>query len=311
MPKISVIMPVYNTKPKHLEQAIVSVLSQTFIDFEFLILNDSPDNNVLDNMVASFDDKRIKYIKPEHNLGIAEAHNALLREAKGQYIAVMDHDDVSLPMRLHLLKRKTIYHPENHEQIQASLLFNCPIHHPSVMIRKKILEEFNITYDKRFISLNDRKLYLDISKHAKLHNLQDVLYKYRIHPMMTSKVRRQEIMNEQLEYRETLLTQYGVNFSEEEKQILNSYVFNGRCHIKSVAVLDKIRSVLEKLEQGNKSTGFSNNEAFQDICSTYLIKRCKNAALKGLVSSKRILNKTTLPVEVPVWLSLFNRIRER
>ena len=50
--------------------------------------------------------------------------------------------------------------------------------------------------------------------------------------------------------KETLLTQYGVNFSEEEKQILNSYVFNGRCHIKSVAVLNKIRSVLEKLEQG-------------------------------------------------------------
>jgi hypothetical protein len=210
-----------------------------------------------------------------------------------------------------LLKRKTIYHPENHVEIQASLLFNCPIHHPSVMIRKKTLEEFNITYDKRFISLNDRKLYLDISKHAKLHNLQDVLYKYRIHPMMTSKVRRQEIMNEQLEYRETLLTQYGVNFSKEEKQILNSYLFNGRCHIKSVAVLNKIRSVLEKLEQGNKSTGFSNNEAFQDICATYLIKRCKNAALKGLVSSKGIVNKTTLPVEVPVWLSLFNRIRER
>ena len=112
MPKISVIMPVYNTKPKHLEQALVSVLSQTFIDFEFLILNDSPDNNILDNMVASFDDKRIKYLKPEHNLGIAEAHNALLREAKGQYIAVMDHDDISLPMRLQKQYDYMESHPE-------------------------------------------------------------------------------------------------------------------------------------------------------------------------------------------------------
>ena len=62
-PKVSVLTPIYNTDVCHLRECIESVLNQTFSDFEFIILNDSPENKALDALVASFDDTRIRYVK--------------------------------------------------------------------------------------------------------------------------------------------------------------------------------------------------------------------------------------------------------
>ena len=85
MPKISVLMPIYNTPKEYLKEAIESILNQTFTDFEFLILNDSPDNTELDKIVASYKDKRIRYSKNEKNLGITPSRNKLIDIAKGDY----------------------------------------------------------------------------------------------------------------------------------------------------------------------------------------------------------------------------------
>lgn len=98
MPKVSVLMPVYKTDEKYLRGAIESVLRQTFSDFEFLILDDAPEDS-REDIVKSYKDKRIKYIKNETNLGITPSRNKLIELAKGEYLAVMDHDDVSLPER--------------------------------------------------------------------------------------------------------------------------------------------------------------------------------------------------------------------
>ena len=97
-PKISVLMPVYKTDKRHLKEAIESILQQTFSDFEFLILDDCPEDS-REDVVKSFNDKRIKYFKNEKNLGITKARNKLIDMAKGEYLAVFDHDDLSMPTR--------------------------------------------------------------------------------------------------------------------------------------------------------------------------------------------------------------------
>ena len=101
-PKISVLTPVYNTKPDALRAMIDSILSQTFTDFEFLILNDSPNNTELDNIVMSYTDKRIRYMKNDCNMGITKSRNKLIDLARGEYLAIADHDDISMPDRLKL-----------------------------------------------------------------------------------------------------------------------------------------------------------------------------------------------------------------
>lgn len=98
-PAISVLMPVYNSE-KYLNEAIESILNQTFVDFEFIIINDASNDNS-ENIIESYQDSRIKYFKNEKNLGVAKTLNKGLKLAQGKYIARMDSDDISLPERLY------------------------------------------------------------------------------------------------------------------------------------------------------------------------------------------------------------------
>ena len=100
MPKVSVLTPIYNTEPEHLRQAIESILNQTFTDFEFIILNDRPWNTEIEDIVLAYKDARIKYVKNDKNIGISKSRNKLLSLASGEYLAIFDHDDISLPTRL-------------------------------------------------------------------------------------------------------------------------------------------------------------------------------------------------------------------
>ena len=99
-PRVSVLTPVYNTNIEHLRQCIDSILNQTFTDFEFIILNDSPENTELESEILSYTDKRIKYYKNDTNIGISQSRNRLLQLAHGEYLAIFDHDDISVPERL-------------------------------------------------------------------------------------------------------------------------------------------------------------------------------------------------------------------
>ena len=80
--KVSVLMPVYRTKESYLRTAIESILNQTFQDFEFLILDDCP-NDTREDIVKSYHDSRIKYFKNNKNLGITPSRNKLIELAQG------------------------------------------------------------------------------------------------------------------------------------------------------------------------------------------------------------------------------------
>ena len=100
MPKVSILMPTYKTHPQHLRETIDSMLGQTFTDFEFLILDDCPSDTTVEEIIKEYNDKRIKYLRNDHNMGISDSRNKLIDLASGEYLAVMDHDDISLPTRL-------------------------------------------------------------------------------------------------------------------------------------------------------------------------------------------------------------------
>ena len=100
MPKVSVIMTVYNGE-RYLQEAVDSILVQTFKDFEFIIVDDGSTDNTAE-VLADCKDPRIKVVKQEHQ-GMAQGRNRGVEEACGEYIAIMDADDVSLPERLEVL----------------------------------------------------------------------------------------------------------------------------------------------------------------------------------------------------------------
>jgi len=110
MPKVTVLMPVYNAE-KYLKEAIGSILGQSFSDFEFLIINDgSTDSSV--KIIKSYDDPRIRFIANEKNLGVIPTLNKGFALAQGEFIARMDADDISLPKRLELQADFMDKHPE-------------------------------------------------------------------------------------------------------------------------------------------------------------------------------------------------------
>lgn len=98
MPKVSVVMPVYGVE-KFVAAAIDSVLSQTFTDFEFIIVDDcSPDGSLA--ICQSYKDPRMRIVSHENNRGLAGARNTGIRHAHGEYIALLDSDDMWLPEKL-------------------------------------------------------------------------------------------------------------------------------------------------------------------------------------------------------------------
>ena len=205
MPKISVIMPVYNTKEEYLREAIESVLAQTFTDFELIIVDDASTSNI-DTTVHSYQDQRIQYYRLEVNQGAAAARNYALSKASGEYIAFMDSDDVSTPDRFEKQLAFFSQHPEigclgsqakiigddkdnfifpkiyGHEAIEAFLIFKgCAFCHSTVMLRKEILDKNNISYKNQYVPAEDYALWLDLVGNTKFAILKEKLLFYRFH----------------------------------------------------------------------------------------------------------------------------------
>src|SRR2546428_1522930 len=97
-PGVRVLMAVHNGEP-HLRAAVESVLAQTYPDFELLIVDDGSTDGSAD-VVRSYEDRRIRLLENERNLGQIPSLNRALREAHGEYVARLDHDDLCLPERL-------------------------------------------------------------------------------------------------------------------------------------------------------------------------------------------------------------------
>lgn len=99
-PLISVLMPAYNAE-KYIKEAIESILNQTFSNFEFIIIDDGS-IDATEEIIKSFKDSRIVYIKNEKNLGLIKTLNKGISIARGEFIARMDSDDISMPQRFEL-----------------------------------------------------------------------------------------------------------------------------------------------------------------------------------------------------------------
>lgn len=202
MPKISVIMPVYNTDKQYLREAIESVLQQTYTDFELLLIDDGSSVDI-EGIVSAYSDSRIKYFKLLKNHGAAYARNFGIKKSSGEFIAFLDSDDIALPERFNIQvcffennqtvdcvgsdvliipEGKKLQFPIQHDDIIIFLLFKgCAFTQSSVMIRKKILIEHNIYYKEEYVPSEDYAFWLDLIGVCNFANIDEILVKYRWH----------------------------------------------------------------------------------------------------------------------------------
>lgn len=209
---VSVIMAAYNSE-QYIRNAIESILRQTFTDFEFLIINDGSSDKTL-KIIKSYNDIRIKLIDNNKNLGLTKSLNIGMALAKGQYIARMDADDVSMPERLQkqvcfldnhedvgVVGSNMLYFgdrdaktnfPLDHDAIKLHLLFYTALAHPSIMLRRDVLEKNGIKYNDQYRFSQDYYLYCCLYNITKFANLGDFLLRYRIHHSQISTAKNRE-----------------------------------------------------------------------------------------------------------------------
>lgn len=206
MPKVSVIMGIYNTPSKQmLEKSLNSILNQTFKDFELIICDDGSSNDCIKwAKEICQKDKRVVFIKNEKNRGLAFTLNHCLNEAKGKYIARMDDDDESHIDRF----EKQVDYLNKHSEIglvgsnmhlfddergiwglrkysenvrKNDFLYRVAVAHPTIMARKEAYDTVNGYRDLiKTIRVEDYDCFMRMfARGVKMYNFQTPLFNYR------------------------------------------------------------------------------------------------------------------------------------
>lgn len=203
-PLVSVLMPNYNCE-KYISEAIESILSQSFTDFEFIIIDDgSTDRSWEIIQEYAIKNERIIALQNPENLKVCKTLNKWLELAKWKYIARMDSDDIAKDNWLETVLQvidsdeniwvcgtnfdvidaswKIVWEkkfPETDNDCKKLIWFRNPFAHNSVLIRKEAIEKV-WGYDDKFVYAEDLELWIRIWKYYSFYNIQENLIQYRI-----------------------------------------------------------------------------------------------------------------------------------
>ena len=204
-------MPVYNAG-SFLVEAIESILSQTYKNFEFIIVDDcSTDNSwsILRNYAKK--DSRIRLFRNTKNLGVSETAQKAIAKARGEFLARMDADDIASPSRLETQLNYLLAHPEtvavggqclvidkdgqvigekkfplSFEEIYSYIFKFIPVQQPTLMIAKGRLPKDFKFYRDGMNTAEEVELFFKLFQYGKVENLPEFVLKYRLHNNNTS-----------------------------------------------------------------------------------------------------------------------------
>lgn len=271
-PRISILMPTYN-KAGIIGETIRSILDQTFTDFEFLICDDgSPDHTL--EVLASFDDPRIRILKNETNQGIGYTRNKLIDAACGEFLAFMDHDDICLPEKYRIQIEYMDAHPEcdalscalieisgdgretghifynniaSHEEIRVRSLYTCAVAQNTLLIRHKKFKDKGLRYTG-YKYADDMHLYCRALDELRFTNLTTPLYKYRYWADCSSQQYRETQISEAIDALILTHRKLGVDVKEFDRELLSGI------HLEQLTpeLLPRFRKYSYKLLKANR-----------------------------------------------------------
>ena len=212
-------MTAYNAE-RFLRPAIDSILAQTCTDFELILVDDGSTDDT-PHIISSYDDPRIIVLTFPQNKGLIIALNTGIDRAQGQYIARMDTDDISDPHRFALQYdymekhleiavcgsfmqdmsadghlRGIITYPRAHQEIRVTLLWRCALGHPTIFLRRSVVEKHAIRYREADKHAEDYGLWISMSNRFLFANIPQPLVRYRDTPDSITRTRCPIILNE-------------------------------------------------------------------------------------------------------------------
>lgn len=198
---IAVILPVHNGE-RYLATAIDSVLRQTYTEFELLVVDDGSTDRSPE-IVRSYKDRRVRLVTLDRHEGLVSALNTGIRETQSEFVARMDADDISLPRRFERQRAFLQAHPEvgicgtfarnfgdrrgvrrvpvQHADIRARLFFGWAMDHPTLFMRRDVVERHALYYNDDYRNTEDLDLLIRAAEVTQLANLSEVLLLYRVH----------------------------------------------------------------------------------------------------------------------------------
>ena len=284
MSEITVIMPAYNSE-KYITEAIESIRSQTFTDWNMLIINEFGSNDKTAAIVREYErkDNRIQLIQNQQKLGLADSLNKGIKAATGKYIARMDADDISHPERF----QKQWKYLEEHEdvivlgtaqhhfgpntdgfhrpateegQLKANLLFMCDVCHSTVMMRREKIIENNLFYNAAFFA-EDYELWTRVLSYGTIANLPEVLGEYRWGTGNITKSKKRLLAKESGELIAKNLNQHlRIELSEEESALMNGWLNPCLAIAHRTRNLKKIKEILERVYNQNQKIQYVGEE---------------------------------------------------
>ncbi len=316
-PKISVVMSIYE-RITHMKEAIESILNQTYGNFELLIvLEYTPKQEEIEKEIKKFNDPRIKIIKNVKKLGFAESLNVGIREAKGEYIARMDDDDISYPLRFQkqveyldnhkeisilgtavetgMVIKQVIYPQTDPEKIKTCTLFNNQMFHPTVMMRKSEIIKYSLFYDGNY-KTEDAELWSRAIKKVKITNIKDVLLYYRINSENeTQQFKIDVIISDSKVIKKQLKENLNLDVTIEEAMLLSNRINRSTPLNNKKEIIKSKQKLLKKILKQNKKIKFYDQKEIKN-----LLEYRKHEFIKKILK----------PIISPIYLKLIYRIEK-
>jgi len=295
MPKVTVIMPVYNAE-KYIRKAINSMFQQSYPDFELLIIDDCSTDSSM-KIVDEFKDKRLRIIRNLQNKGIAYSRNRGIDESKGEYIALMDDDDIAIVNRLEkqvcfldetsnidvvggafqvineqdeIIKTSKNTPLNNPRYIKAYLMLYDAVANGSAMFRKEFVNKFDIRYQDNYLGMEDYRFWIDCSLNGNITNLEDVFLLWRNHGSNeSSRVNKTRLLERKKLYAKIqryALVQNGYSLDERELDILNKVFSENGTRIENKNEFEVLHKVLKQIIKQAKEKGFKNAQEIKIMC---------------------------------------------
>lgn len=298
-PEISVIMSVFNGQD-YLNEAIESILNQSFINFEFIIVNDASIDRSKE-IIEAHNDPRIVIITNEKTLGLAKSLNKALKIAKGDFIARMDADDIATDNRLEVqLKQARVLNcdvlgsavdafskdgkterwifPETYPEIFFKGLYSPPFAHPAVFMKKEVVLRF--MYNVDCLYAQDYELWsrmLFEFKITKVVNIKECLLKYRLHENQVSTEKKAVQQSIRLNVFKSNLKHLNIEIHNNE-QLMLCLLSNSKFNI------SQFNSLLDYLKQLKKGNHF--DKFLLETHTRQLLQRFSFEVSKSRIESK-------------------------
>lgn len=293
-------MPVYNGA-KYLKETIDNVLLQTYRDFIFLIINDGSTDET-EQIIISYTDPRIKYIKNQKNLGLVETLNKGIDLVETEFMARMDADDLwvetKLQKQLEVMDKspavgicgtsirkfgafeKDFYFPVDNLGLKVGFIFYCCMSHPSVVYRMSFLKETGLRYRADYFPAEDYKMWLECLKFTQIHNISEILVYYRQHSTQITKESNSTQVALTNKVRLEVIEDLTTELTQQEKELHLNHFVKSDIHSRNDYKFFKKWSA--KLIELNRSKNF----VFDQTILKNAMKKHTQAAYMGFLKKR-------------------------